>query len=62
MHKYHTKTLSKINKLYKWVYDRTICATELSDSQKEVFAYVKLQDSIKAAYDEFKKDIEEVNN
>lgn len=58
MEKYHKKTLNKVNNLYKFIYNRTLGATELSDSSDEVFAYIKLQDNIKNAYTQFKKDIE----
>ena len=51
--KYHKQTLVKVNKLYKYLYDRTICATELSDQQQEVFAYLQLTDDVKEAYRKF---------
>jgi len=57
IHKYHKQTLSKVNRLYKYLYDRTIRSTELSDQQNEVFAYIKLTDAIKDAYKTFETDI-----
>ena len=51
--KYHLQTLAKVNKLYKYLYDRSICATELSNQQQEVFAYLQLTDDIKEAYRKF---------
>ena len=62
IHKYHKQTLNKVNKLYKYLYDRTICATELSDQQNEVFVYKKMADTIKAAYNTFEADISALAN
>ena len=57
MNKFHKTTLEKVNKLYKFIYDRTLAANEFADSGKEMFAYIKLQDNIKAAYKEFESSI-----
>ena len=55
--KYHKQTLSKVNKLYKYLYDRSVCATELADQQEEVFAYLQLTDDIKEAYKKFRDTV-----
>lgn len=60
--KYHKQTLSKVNKLYKYLYDRTICATELADQQQEVFAYLQITDDIKEAYKKFRDTVCELAN
>ena len=59
MHKYHKKTLDKVNDLYKYAYDKMIGATELCDNGDEVLAYINLNDNIKKAYEVFKKEIEQ---
>lgn len=55
--KYHKQTLNKVNNLYKYLYDRTVCATELADQQEEVFAYLRLTDDIKEAYRKFRDSV-----
>jgi len=57
VHKYHKQTLAKVNKLYKYLYDRSVCATELADQQQEVFAYLELSDDVKEAYRKFENVI-----
>ena len=52
--KYHKQTLNKVNEFYKYLYDRTISATELSDQQQEAFAYLKLTNDVKEAYKKFR--------
>jgi len=61
MDKYNKQTLDKVNKLYKYIYNRTVAATELSDNGDEIFAYITLQDNIANAFTQFKKDIKEAN-
>lgn len=55
--KYHKQTLNKVNKLYKYLYDRTVCATELADQQEEVFVYLQLTDDVKEAYRKFRDSV-----
>ena len=60
--KYHIKTLLKVNKLYKYLYDRMVCATELADEQDGVFAYINLTDDVKMAYKKFRNTVCELAN
>ena len=60
MDKYNERILKKINNLYKYVYDKTLGATELSDSSDEIFAYIELQNDISEAYLKFKKAINNI--
>ena len=60
MSKYNERVLKKINNLYKYVYDKTLGATELSDSEDEIFAYVELQNDIHLAYRKFKESIKKI--
>jgi hypothetical protein len=55
--KYHKQTLDKINDLYKYLYNRQVCAAELSDQPDEAFAYIQVVDDIKEAYRKFKDSI-----
>ena len=59
MNKFHKRTLEKVNKLYKLIYDRTLAANKFADSGKEMFAYLKLLDNIKSACKEFEISIAE---
>jgi hypothetical protein len=57
MNKYHKDTLKKVNKLYQKIYQRSLCAAELSDTGDEALTYMRLSNSLAEALLQFKHDV-----